>query len=286
MSRRKRAAKKIEPNPHDNIVVVSDLHCGCKMGLCPPGGVVLDGGGEYMPSKLQRQVWNMWTEFWEEWVPTVTHGEPYTVVVNGDALDGVHHRATTQISHNLADQANIAYEVLAPVVDKASRYYHIRGTEAHVGPSGAEEDRLAQRLNAIPNEEGQSARHELWIRCGSALCHITHTVGTTSSSAYEATAVYKEHVEAFVEAGRWGQEPPQIVVRSHRHRNFETRTQMSGGYGTSLITAAWQLKTPFVFRIGLRQSQPQIGGSIIRAGDEEVHTRHRVWPIARTPEVK
>ena len=28
--------------PVQNVVVISDLHCGCQVGLCPPDGVRLD----------------------------------------------------------------------------------------------------------------------------------------------------------------------------------------------------------------------------------------------------
>jgi hypothetical protein len=113
-----------------------------------------------------------------------------------------------------------------------------------------------------------------------------HHIGSTGSAAYETTAVHKELTESFVEAGRWGDEPPQIIVRSHRHRCSEVRIPaMKNGetcYATSFTTAGWQGKTPFTFKIpGARISQPQVGGSLIRAGDEETHTRHKYWRIAR-----
>lgn len=258
------------------------------MGLCPPEGASLDGGGTYSPSLLQQRVWSYWREFWDDWVPQATRGEPYAVVMNGDALDGVHHGSTTQVSHNLSDQAAIAYACLKPVVEACEgRYWHIRGTEAHVGPSGAEEERLAKALGAVPNSLGEHSRWELWKRLGGdTLVHFSHHIGTTGSAAYEATAVHKEMTEAFVEAGRWGDEAPQVIVRSHRHRLIEIRMGTDHGYGTSIVTPAWQLKTPFSHRIpGARQSQPQIGGVLLRRGDEESHTRWKVWRIER-PEVE
>ena len=39
------------------VVVVSDIHCGCRLGLCPKEGVALDDGGLYMPSRIQKKVW-------------------------------------------------------------------------------------------------------------------------------------------------------------------------------------------------------------------------------------
>lgn len=270
------------------MVVISDTHVGCRLGLMHPDGAKLDSGGPVEPSLLQRRVWSMWEEFWGEWVPRVTHGEPYAVVHNGDAIDGVHHNSTTQWSHNLADQSRHARRILEDVVQACEgRYYHIRGTEAHVGKSGVEEERLAEALKAIPNEEGQHARYELWLRVGGgALCHFLHHIGTTSSAQHETSAVNAELAAIYADSGRWGHEPPMVVARSHRHRCSEVRLPCRSGYATVFVTACWQLKTPFAWKIaGARVTTPQIGGSLIRAGGEELHTRHCVWDIGRTKEV-
>lgn len=266
-----------------NLVVISDTHCGCKLGLCPPEGTQLDDGGTYSASRLQRKLYSLWEQFWGEFVPSVTHGEPYAVVHNGDAIDGVHHGATTQISNNLEDQGDIAYRLLAPVVEQCEgRYYHIRGTEAHVGKSGVEEERLAKRLGAIKDTEGKSARYQLWIECGNGLVNLLHHIGTTGSSAGEATAVNAELIAAYVEAARWAERPPDIVVRSHRHRYLEVRFATAQGYGISTVTPGWQGKTPFSWKIaGARQAPPQFGGLIIRQGDRRLFVEPMVWTVER-----
>jgi hypothetical protein len=270
-----------------NIVVISDTHCGCQLALCPPE-ITLDNGGKYKQSELQAKLWFMWKSFWDDWIPKVTKDEDYIIVHNGDAIDGIHHNSVTQITHNITDQINIARECLEPIISKphCKGYYHIRGTEAHVGKSGQSEEGLAKSLNAIPDTIGNSARWEMFLRMGKALIHFTHHVGTTSSASYESTAVYKELIESYVESGRWDNEAPDVVVRSHRHRQFETRIATDKGYGIGLVTPAWQLKTPFVYRLGLgRSSSPQIGGYVIRTGDEDpIYTRFKVWKIERTPE--
>jgi len=270
-----------------NIIVISDTHCGCGFGLCPPR-VKLDNGSTIIYSPLQKKMWQWWKEFWGKWVPMVTKNEPYIVVFNGDAIDGVHHNAKTQITQNFADQIQIAYEVLAPVRDRAEKYYHLRGTESHVGQSGEFEEELARRLNSIPDDQGNYARWELWMKMKKALIHFTHHIGGTGSSSYESTAVYKEMVEAFNEAGRWNEKPPDVIVRSHRHRQFETRVATKNGYGISLVTPAFQLKTPLVYRLPQgKASTPQCGGYLIRAGDEDsIFTRFKVWKIERPAEVR
>jgi hypothetical protein len=261
------AKRKIDKGVR-NVIVVSDLHCGCRLGLCSSAGADLDDGGLYVPPPTMRKVWSWWREFWADWVPAVTRGEPYAVVVNGDVLDGVHHASTTQISQNLTDQARIAEAVLRPIVGACDgRFYMVRGTEAHVGKSAAEEEALAAKLGAIPNEAGQYARWDLWFRVGDRLAHFLHHIGATGSNAYEATALMKEWTEAQNEAARWGEPPPDVIVRSHRHRCCEVRVPTSRGHGIAIVTAGWQLKTPFAWKLpGARLAPPQIGGALIRLG--------------------
>ena len=272
-----------------NLIVVSDLHCGCRLGLVAPDGARLDGGGRYTPSTFQRKMWAWWEEFWGEWVPAVTRGEPYDVVNNGDSLDGTHHRSTTQISHNLEDQQRIAEYILKPIAERCREsggtYYHIRGTEAHVGQSGEYEERLARELGAKPNAEGQYARFDLWKRVGHCLVHPLHHIGTTSSAAHESSAVNAELTAEYVEAARWNREPPDFIVRSHRHRSIAVDLNSAKGYAAGIVTPAWQGKTPYVWKVpGARISEPQLGGILIRQGDEEFYYRRWVKSFDRSPE--
>lgn len=274
-------------NKIKNIIVVSDLHVGCQYGLCK-NTVQLDGGGSYEPSVFQKEVYEKWLEFWNDWVPKVTKGEPYAVVCNGDIVDGNHHGSVTQITHNLADQGKMAVDIMQPILNKKNceDFFMIRGTEAHVGQSAENEEKIAKSLNAHKTKEGAYSRFELWLEFGKnkSLCHFTHHVGTTNSAAYESTAIYKELVEAYNEAGRWKEKVPDAIIRSHRHRAFECRVPTSSGYGIAIVSPGWQLKTPFTFRLGLgRSSTPQIGGYLIREGDEDgLYTRFKVWKLSRT----
>lgn len=273
-----------------NLIVFSDTHFGCQFGLCPPEGVDLDGGGHYTPSKLQCDVWTWWEEFWNEWVPRVTRGEPFNVCLNGDAMDGRHHGSTTQISQNLADQQKLAVAVLKPwVVERCERFFLIRGTEAHSGPAGENEERLGKALGAVPDKIGNYARFELWIRVGGKggpLCHILHHIGTTGSKHYESTAPQSEYVNELVEAAQKGVEPPDFSIRSHRHRYIKPQNPSEHHEAGCVVTPGWQLKTPFIFRTaGGRVSQPQFGGILIRQGDEEFYTRFWYKGLDR-PEVE
>lgn len=279
----------------NNIVYISDTHCGCRVALCPPKGIRLDGGGWYHPSELQQKMYAMWEHFWDVFVPEVTHGEPYVVVMNGDAVDGSHHKSKTQISQNFADQHNIAMELLAPIVERAETYYHIRGTEAHVGQSAENEEILARSLGAKPNAQGEYSRFDLWKTIGPSgdLVHFLHHVGSTGSQAYEATAVHKELTESYIEAARWGRRPPTAIVRSHRHRSIEINipTQLDPNepnetqQAMAVVSACWQGKTPFVWKIpGGRLSTPQFGGGVLRYHEKDrvLFNRAKVWTVERS----
>ena len=274
-----------------NLVVISDTHFGCKLALHPPMKSRLDDGGTYAPSEFQLELWQRWQEFWGEWVPTVTRGEPYDIVHNGDIVEGTHHRSSTPISHNHVDQGRIAESVMRPIVDRCRKmggaYYQIRGTEAHVGESAKYEEMLAKELGAVPNGAGQYARWDLWKRVGTrCLVHLLHHIGTTGSAAHEASAVNAELTAEYVEAARWHREPPDFVVRSHRHRSIAVDLNSAKGYAAGIVTPAWQGKTPFTWKIpGARVSEPQMGGIVIREGDEEFFYRRRVWSVDRSEEV-
>ena len=263
-----------------SIVVISDTHCGCQLGLCP-ASVRLDGGGTYNASRLQNVVRGWYDEFWREFVPAATKGEPFAVVMNGDCLDGVHHNATTQITHNWNDQRNIAQTMLEPVVEACGgRYYHIRGTEAHGGQSAEHEEAVAARLGAIADESGNHARWELRLRVDGHLVHFTHHIATSGSPYSQSSALQREAVNGYLETGRWGDEPYSLFVRSHRHVHSEVAFRSAHGKVTVTVTPAWQIKTPFVYRTNARMGQPEIGGIVIRLADGELFTRAFVKRIS------
>lgn len=275
----------------NNLVVVSDLHCGCRLALCPPEGMQLDDGGCVKPSRFQKKLWSYWRHFWDEFVPEATKGEPYGIVINGDVIEGDHHKATTPMSHNMKDQRRLAIGVIEPLVKLCDgRLWMVRGTEAHVGSSACDEETIAETVGAIPNKEGQHARWDLWKEIGPGkLIHFLHHIGSTGSQAYEATAVHKELIEEFVEAARWRREPPSAIVRSHRHRNFQVVIPTGSDAGETsqalaVVTPAWQGKTPFTWKIpGARLATPQFGGVVMRYAHGRLFADPKVWTVDRSP---
>ena len=140
----------------NTLVVISDTHVGGRTAITPPS-FQLDGGGTVKPSKLQQGLQSWWKEFWSEFVPKATKGEPYSVVHNGDAVDGVPHGSVSHMSALLDDQCNAAVALLAPVIRKAEAFYMVRGTEAHVSNSQPQRNQRSQNsCKASKSRKGEA----------------------------------------------------------------------------------------------------------------------------------
>ena len=271
-------------NPIETVIFIGDEHAGCRLGLCPIRGVTLDSGSRYKPNKVQRKIWRHWNYIDKVWIPMVTKGQKYTLVNMGDAIDNKHHGSVTQFSHNRADHIKVAYELLAPWVEKADRFYMLRGTEAHSGKSGEFEELLAEKLGAIPDEHGRYARDDLWMKIGPALGHFTHHVATVSSPYTESTGILKELITAYTAAGKMGIRAPNLLGRAHRHACSEIRLPGKYGYDIAFATSGWQAKGPFVWRMVRGRNCPVDVGASMAKWDErekEIYTRHKVWYLER-----
>lgn len=263
-----------------NIVGISDTHFGSQYSICPPK-VKLDAGGFYTPSVIQRKLWTYWEDFWE-WTYDHLDGAPFVLAHIGDVIDGQHHGSVDTVSGNLEDQTDIAVNALKPHVNKAHKYFQIRGTEAHSGKSAQEEEAIAKALGAERDKEtGAYSRYELTIKFGPEIVHFAHHIGTTTSTAYESSALMREIATAFVESGQWGVPPATIYVRGHRHRYMEVKARKT----RIVVCPGWQAKTPWVHRID-RLRVPQFGGLIIRLGEEGVHIRERLYTISHGIDVQ
>ncbi len=280
----------------DCVVIVSDTHCGSRLGLFPPDGIEIkngqDKGNKVSPSPFQTWMMERWLEFWNVFVPEATEGEPFDIVLNGDLIDGRHHQQDSLITNDLSEQVDIAVacfkSVFAGKKSKARRLFVVDGTECHCGLANETQKFLASRWPVSADESGNLVRRELWLEIGqkgrhNALAHFLHHIGTTGTSAYETTAVHKELVEAFQEAARWHNRVPDIVIRSHRHRQAKTSIASANGLAIAEVTAGWQGRTPHCFKIaGARQAIPQFGGTVIRSGPIDCYTRSAVWGFTRT----
>ena len=92
--------------PADNLTlaIVGDLHCGSTVGLAPPL-FRTDDGQTVQHSPFQAKLWAAWLDYWQR--VSETSG-PLVVVINGDLVDGDHHRTPQLISRSIEQQRRMA----------------------------------------------------------------------------------------------------------------------------------------------------------------------------------
>lgn len=266
------------------IAVVSDLHCGSTVALCPPS-IRLDDGGEYVASKAQLWVWRNWLDFWQkvDTQRTSKRADLY-IVVNGDATEGSHHHTTQILSGNPTAQAAVVDACLrVPLALKPDRIWFIRGTEAHVGPSGAYEERIANGLKKdgypVVVSEGTASHWHAKLDVQGVRFDFAHhgRVGTRPWTKPNVTANLA--AEIFMDHARHGIPHPHLAVRSHMHQLVDTYDM----HPVRVIqTPAWQLATSFIHRIAPGKLA-DVGGIIATVDDGQLSVEKLIYHPDPTP---
>ena len=253
------------------LVIVSDLHCGSTVGLCPPDCPLLDDGC-WTLNPIQQWIWDRWLDF-NQWVDDYTRGRPFVLLANGDLTEGVHHRTVQVIHADPGVHARVAIDVLAPLAAKASRRYVVRGTGCHVGHSG--EHSIGRTLRAASVGGAYSLHHWLF-RVAGQVVSAKHHIGATSRRALRASALSINLEEELSECYAAGWEPPSLIVRSHRHT--------FGHYATEdaqiVVTPAWQCLTEHGWKV-VPNAIPRVGGVIV---DWTLSDKPTVVPKVWAPE--
>lgn len=248
------------------LAITSDHHCGSTVALCPPK-IQLDDGGEYHASKPQQWLWQRWQDFWQR-VETVRRERNATLVqvFNGDLTEGDHHKTTQILSGNPTAQAAVVNAVLkVPLALKPDAIVGIRGTEAHVGPSAAFEERIffGLRKDGWPvrvDEDTGNASHWHWTFTHQNIrLDIAHHGKYGSRPSTKMNTVIALAFDIFTRAHLDGREHPHLAVRSHMHQFGDT----GSAYPTRLIQMpAWQLATAYIHRIN-PGAIADVGGIIV-----------------------
>lgn len=265
------------------IAVTSDQHAGSTIALCPPH-VVLDDGGSYHASKLQRWIWERWLAYWErvKEVQAELNADLWQVY-NGDAVEGHHHRNTHVIANNPNAQALVWTEaVKVPLAMKPSKIFVVRGTEAHVGSEGSAEERIAEGLRRDKRpivgdpDTGTASWWHLRMEVQGLLLDFTHHGRTGQREHTRASNATLHAHDIFLSHAKNGERPPDLCIRSHYHRFNDSHDACPTRVVT---TGAWQGKSGHVHKVAA-DSIADVGGVIIVIQDGE----YRVEKVCYKPE--
>lgn len=272
------------------LAIVSDVHAGSSVALCPPR-IELDDGGFFESSKPQRWLWDGWNAFWDEGDKLRNqYKAPLIAGFNGDLTEGKHHGTTQVISDNPTAQAAVVDAIMhVPLSLNPEGIFVVRGTEAHVGKSACYEERIAIGLHKDGRpvhrcEESNTASHwQLLMEVEGIRFDFAHhgRMGTrpwTKGNVVQnlAAEIFYERAADYLQSMQEDDKPPHIAVRSHLHRYFDT----GSAHPVRVIqTAAWQLKTAFTYRIAT-ENVADIGGVFFVVDDHRIVD---VRPFLRKP---
>lgn len=268
------------------IAVTGDLHAGSTVALCPPR-ITLDDGGEYHASKAQRWLWERWQAFWQH---AERHrraiGGTFYQLYNGDLTEGDHHKSTQILSGNPTAQAAVVNAVLkVPLALKPDGLVFIRGTEAHVGPSAAFEERIALGLRkdgwpVVTDDATGNASHWHWTMAHQGVrLDFAHHGKYGSRPSTKMNTVIALAFDLFTRAHLDGRDPPHLAVRSHMHQYADTHN----AYPTRLVQMpAWQLATAYIHRLN-PGAIADIGGILITIADGRLAVESVLYRPDPTP---
>lgn len=248
------------------LAVVSDLHCGSTVALCPPS-IHLDDGGEYHASKAQRWLWANWLDFWQKvGAERDRVGGDLYQLYNGDVTEGDHHRTTQILSGNPTAQAAVVNEVMKiPLALDPQRLWFVRGTEAHVGPSAAFEERIALGLHkdkrpvVMEADTGNASHWHAKMDLHGWRLDFAHHGRMGQRPWTKPNVVMNLAAEIFYEHCKNGLQPPHLAVRSHFHQFVDTGTAQPVRV---VQMPAWQLATAYIHRIA-PGAIADVGGLIV-----------------------
>jgi hypothetical protein len=224
-------------------VVVSDLHCGSKVALCPPE-YEREDGSIYKASPLQQWLWGCWEEAWV-WAYDLIGDDEFALIVNGDVTEGNHHGTKEIWAVDDVDHMECAVEVLKPHAARAAKTLVSLGTECH---TAGMEHAVARRLGAVPppgaNQKG-GAWNRIDVDIAGTRCCFRHHITTTSRPYLEASALSIHLGVERLEAVNNGEDPPRVLGCAHRHRYG----QFSDGEGLCFVTPPWQMLTRYGHKV-------------------------------------
>lgn len=185
------------------------------------------------------------------------------MVVNGDWVDGSHHQTSQIVTTNLpAIQHEIALKTIQPALDlNPKRLIVIRGTEVHVGGSGAHEEALAKAVGCKTIDNDKTGAHSHWhwqAESEGVLMDFAHHGSVGKLPHTRSNAAKTLAVKIMVAAAKHGTRIPDVVYRSHAHQGCDTFSEFPCRV---IQTRAWQLSTAYVERIAAG-SLPEIGAII------------------------
>ena len=223
------------------ILTVSDLHVGSTVGLWPKDFVCSEGH-PIGQNNFQKWLWKCWVDM-QPWAAKIIGKDPFELVINGDLVDGIHHKTVQVMSPNVGDQTSAVLDILRPFTKGAAGVHVIKGTECH---SRGDEIHIGAALGASRDPvTHQNAWDMLDIEVNGTLYNFAHHISTAVRPYLEAGGHSIALGSLTMSRARTKKRVPDVMVRAHRHRHGV----WNDGNQISAVCGAWQGLTRYGFKV-------------------------------------
>jgi len=224
------------------LIPISDLHCGSSVAIAPPEVYGGPDGSVIKTSKISQWYWGKWRASLD-WAREIINGDPYIVVVNGDCIDGVHHKTKQLYFHDPGKQCDIFDAVCGRLLKDAAAVWFVKGTESHTFDI---EERLGATYSAVPSKmTGAPAWEMLDLEFCGRLLNFKHHCGSSKRGWLESGEPGRVIANEIFNRHRAEWQHADIFFRAHRHVAYW------GGdlVNTCCITSAWQWLTRYGHKV-------------------------------------
>lgn len=190
-------------------LVISDTHCGSDVGLTPKHvrlekGRILSCTGDPYLEWLDSSFTDMQNRF-----HALRDGAPYILTINGDVIEGIHHRSEEVVAAKFVEHLEIAKAALGPLISQAAATYVTIGTECHT--------RDFEKVFVKEMKIKQPARHIQHYEVHGCLVEAVHHMPVTSRKHLEASALSIIMANRISNLVRARHSVPRVFIRGHRH---------------------------------------------------------------------
>ncbi len=243
-------------------VVIADTHSGSNYALF----LNREWHGiktSHIPRAKQLQIRQQFETYAAE-VKQARIGKQVKLVINGDAIDGDHHRSGDVCSLIEKEQADIHIELMTEfqsLIDwqAGDEIYYTKGTQTHVHE---QEYYIGKEMNAIPDGDFY-AWNILKLNSNGVVSWFVHHGPTRGKGSNEGNSMRNWLKDIYNEAVKDGTPIPDIVYTGHVHdptySSYIHRNKMEFRTIHGIILPSWQMKTDYGYQVAA-VSKNKIGG--------------------------
>lgn len=226
------------------VACLSDFHCGHTLGLLNPNTAIKQKGQadkRFSLGAVQQHLWRVYTGCLDD-LQKLAGRNPVTLFFNGDITHGVKYLDAVS-SVSIHEQIQVAVWCIKEALNRRRlRVKHVRfllGTQAHT-VDGTTEQLITDVLSALyPSLDIAVCHHGLY-NIGDITFDVAHhgpSVGVREWTKPNVAILYCRSL-MMREIAR-GNEPPGVVLRSHRHRALHEQVRYARRVTEMVVTPSF-----------------------------------------------